>query len=246
MKTYFSATLALTTLLLISCEKKVEPPVIPPQERPISAPTPTPTPQATPLPQATPEARLCPDGTLYVVKHFSVRTQDGLHGFPVGKQVKVVNNSGIDVVVTDGTIETTHARDYFTNDLDKVDSLRATIKRTVQASQSQTAVTQTAKANNDAILHQERERSVIQNQIRRNEEAKKSAETQISALKAEIESLKPKYGTYNPSTGWNLRKAYYSSPTKQRNEMLISQLESQQRAIDTTLQQLRKQLSEIK
>jgi len=163
MKTYFSATLALTTLLLISCEKKVEPPVISPQERPISAPTPTPTPIPTPTPVPTPQSRLAPFGTFYVIKNFSVKTDDGLHGFPAGKKVTLVREDILDLVVTDGIMEGRASKDSFTNDLDVVDALIAKTTKGHQAVQQarteqQQMQAQQQSAQNDAISKDREER----------------------------------------------------------------------------------------
>lgn len=161
MKTYFGATLAFTTLLLLSCQKKEEPPIIPDQDRPILAPTPTATPTPTPVP--TPQARLAAPGTYYVIKHFSLRSEDGLYGFPIGKKVTLVREDILDLVVTDGIKEGKAPKDSFTNDLDVLDALcqqTTKVHQSVQQARTEQQQTQAQMqaAQNDAIAKDREER----------------------------------------------------------------------------------------
>lgn len=92
---------------------------------PTLTPTPTPTPTPEPTPVPTPLARLAPTGVYYVVKAFSVTTENGIHGFRVGKQVNMVKLEGGKMFVTDGEIVGSRSPDHFTNDLDIVDRIQA-------------------------------------------------------------------------------------------------------------------------
>ena len=74
---------------------------------------------------AKPEAggkRLAPAGIGYVVKRFSVSTDAGVHGFSVGKEVKIVKESSGGVTVSDGVAKVTTAKQNITNDLDVRDA----------------------------------------------------------------------------------------------------------------------------
>lgn len=74
-----------------------------------------------------PPARLAPDGVFFVVRAFSVQKEDGIQGFPVLKQVRLVREEGGEFVVTDGQAEGRAPKANFTNDLDVVDRLRRTL-----------------------------------------------------------------------------------------------------------------------
>jgi len=81
-----------------------------------------PTPAPTPAP--TPQVRLAPDGVFFVVKAFSMQTDDGIRGFPILKEVRLVREEGDDLIVSDGQAEGRAPKANFTNDLDVVDRLR--------------------------------------------------------------------------------------------------------------------------
>jgi len=133
MKRYLIIIGSLTCLVLNSCEKKKAPVAPVRYVEPTPSPTPTSTPTATPAP--TPQARLAPPGTLYVVKNFSIRTEDGLHGFPPGKKVTLVREDILDLIVTDDVIEGRAPKDSFTNDLDILDAVMAKTAKMQQAAQ---------------------------------------------------------------------------------------------------------------
>ncbi len=210
MKTYYSATLALIILLLVSCQKKEEPPIIPKQEPPIPAPTPTPTPIPTPTPVPTPQARLAPEGTFYVVKNFSARTEDGLHGFPVGRKVTLVREEFLDLVVTDGVMEGTASKDSFTNDLDVVDALIAKASKGHQAVQQarteqQQMQAQQQSAQNDAMAkeREERRKQQIAASISVLRQQKDALSSRIREAAHERESKGyPKYGGSRRNSGY--------------------------------------------
>lgn len=185
MKKYISAVLAFTNILLISCQKKTEPPVTQREESPVMAPTPTPIPTVTPEP--TPQARLAAPGTFYVIKSFSVRTEDGLHGFPVGKQVTLVREGILDLVVTDGIMEGKASKDSFTNDLDVADSLNINASKVHQAVQQarteqQQTQAQQQSAQNDAIAkdREERQKQQIDANIRSLRQQKEALSSRIN------------------------------------------------------------------
>ena len=92
-----------------------------PSPSPTPAPNPTPTP--TPSPSPTPVVRLAPEGTLYVVEDFSVTTETGIHGFPSGKQVRLISHFGQDVTVADGDVRATQPDRFFTRDMEVVERI---------------------------------------------------------------------------------------------------------------------------
>jgi hypothetical protein len=68
--------------------------------------------------------RLAPEGELYVLESFSVQHATGVTGFPQGKQVTLVREDGGSFVVSDGQIEVSKPKSFFTRDLDVVDGIR--------------------------------------------------------------------------------------------------------------------------
>jgi len=166
MKTtpYLYIPIFVVSTVLVSCDNKApEPNIQAPEPTPIVAPIPTPIPTATPTatPEPTPQVRLAPSGTLYVVKHFSVSTEDGLHGFPIGRKVTIASEDDLNFTVTDGTMTGTAPKSSFTNDLDVVDKL--SVKQTAIA-ESQQAATQAAaiqkKAADEAAATNEKIKTV--------------------------------------------------------------------------------------
>ena len=114
------------SVVLVSCDRK-ETPIATPEPTPTATPEPTPiaTPEPTPTatPEPTPQVRLAPSGTLYVIKHFSVATDTGLHGFPIGREVTIVSENASSYSVSDGTQTGTAPKTSFSNDLDVVENL---------------------------------------------------------------------------------------------------------------------------
>ena len=107
MKSHLHTIISLTAMLLSSCDRT----------------PPTPTPTATTTPTPIPQVRTTPEGTLLVLKPFSVATDTGLHGFRIGQQVKIVSHDDSNYKVTDGEITGTAPKSHFTNDIDKVAAL---------------------------------------------------------------------------------------------------------------------------
>jgi hypothetical protein len=65
---------------------------------------------------ASSQGSIAPGTILYVLKRFTVKTDDGLQGFPVGKKVTLVRQELSDYVVTDGTLEGHASIDSFTTE----------------------------------------------------------------------------------------------------------------------------------
>ena len=80
-----------------------------------------------PAPTPTPQVRLAPDGVFFVVKAFSVQTEDGINGFPALKEVRLVRQEGDEFIVTDGQAEGRAPKANFSNNLDVVDRLRESL-----------------------------------------------------------------------------------------------------------------------
>ena len=81
-------------------------------------------PEPPPAPTPAPQVRLAPDGIFFVVKAFSVQTEDGINGFPALKEVRLVRQEGDEFIVTDGQAEGRAPKANFSNNLDVVDRLR--------------------------------------------------------------------------------------------------------------------------
>lgn len=77
----------------------------------------------TPMPEVTPVVRMAPDGTLFVIKQFSVSLKDGLHGFPLGREVTLLSEDESNYTVTDGEVSGTAPKSNFTNNLDLLSSI---------------------------------------------------------------------------------------------------------------------------
>jgi hypothetical protein len=86
-------------------------------------------------PSALPE--LAPDGVFYVVRAFSVTHNEGIHGFPQGRQVRLVRRNDNTLVVTDGHFEGQAPSEHFTNDLDVVARLSQENDRQAKAVEQQ-------------------------------------------------------------------------------------------------------------
>lgn len=78
------------------------------------------------VPTAPRQPRHAPAGTLYVLRHFSVNTTDGLYGFSEGKPVTLLHEENGICTVTDGTVRGKAPRSSFTDDLNAVDALPGT------------------------------------------------------------------------------------------------------------------------
>lgn len=121
----------LASVLLCNCEKPAPPVPVKPTPTATPTPAPTPSPSPSPTPQPTPQARLAPPGVFYVVRAFSVTTDEGIHGFRPGKEVRLVKEESTTLLVTDGVIEGRAPKECFTNDLDVIDSIRDEERRQV-------------------------------------------------------------------------------------------------------------------
>ena len=84
-------------------------------------------PEPPPAPTPAPQVRLAPDGVFFVVKAFSVQTEDGINGFPALKEVRLVRQEGDEFIVTDGQAEGRAPKANFSNNLDVVDRLRESL-----------------------------------------------------------------------------------------------------------------------
>lgn len=113
--------LLLAALILASCDRRRPAPIAPvPEPSPSAASSATPDPAPTPSPSAAqaPVVALAPGGKLYVIKRFSVTTEDGLHGFSPGKEVALVRAELDAYVVTDGIVAGKAPKDSFSVDPD--------------------------------------------------------------------------------------------------------------------------------
>lgn len=95
-------------------KKEPTPPAPEPQKTEPAKPQPTPEP---PVPAA-PARRLAPEGVFYAVQAFSVTTDAGIRGIRPGTALKLVNDAGAMLRVTDGQAEFDAKREHLTNDLD--------------------------------------------------------------------------------------------------------------------------------
>ena len=71
-----------------------------------------------PVPTPSETHRLAPPGVLYVIQYASVTTDSGVIGFVPGTRVRLVEDKGETIVVTDGTVKADMPADNLTNDLD--------------------------------------------------------------------------------------------------------------------------------
>jgi hypothetical protein len=99
-----------------------------------------------PPPQPEPPRRLAPPGTYFVVKPFNLTTPEGIHGFPLLKKVQLVREEPDLFIVTDGMAEASAPPSHFTNDLDEVDRIRASLPRPAQPEPSPAPPTATEKS----------------------------------------------------------------------------------------------------
>ena len=211
MKTQFHIILFATSAVFVSCDKTPPPPqAATPEPTPQLLPTPTPTPVPTPAP--TPVVRLAPDGTLYVIKHFSVFLEDGLHGFPLGRKVTLLSEDESNYTVTDGQVSGTAPKTSFTNDLDLLSNIikkantdysnaqKRVLEQRNQSSKERTSTDAPSTANRSAT--QERETSgqsqpsnttrfgaPIPSRNTEGQERRKDLNARIGILKSELNAL---------------------------------------------------------
>lgn len=122
-------------LALSSCKVPVQPVQPVPEPQPV---TPTPPPAPTPAAQIPPpEPATSPDATaeksLYVIKRFTVKIGESLHGFAVGKKVTLLREEAGTCTVTDGTAEGNAPKEYFTADPNAADAVADIRKQREQA-----------------------------------------------------------------------------------------------------------------
>jgi len=181
---------ALLVLLLASCDKPKIVNLESPKEPETQQAPAVPTPQATPTPviqvpiaQPSPQTRSCPEGTLFVIKRFSVTTTDGLHGFPAGKKVKLIREEQDEYVVTDDVIEGKAPKTSFTNDLDVADAINNKQQQAQQAAQLKLNEQQKTASEEKAVSDKNAQSDIEA----RNKEKKIK---QISAIEVQLEELK--------------------------------------------------------
>lgn len=102
---------------------------------------PAPTPAPAPVP---PPKRLAQEGIFYVIQRISVTTDDGVRSIPVGTGVKLVRESGLQLVLNDGGSEFTAARSQVTNDLDEAEGYLRQSRQVASAAILSRAVTAAA------------------------------------------------------------------------------------------------------
>lgn len=139
-----------------------------------------------PVPSPTPAPRLAPEGILYVTERFSVSTDTGLHGFSVGKQVRLIRIDGPNYLVTDGLTEGSAPATSFTNDLDVLDALvsKGAVQRKTQEQRQQEIINESKRTKQ--LLEAQRKQDL---RVARNKQLDQwidNAETQIRLLQEEI------------------------------------------------------------
>ncbi len=84
------------------------------------SPTPSRNPRSSSTPVATPSEhhRLAPSGVLYLIQRASLTTNSGVIGFSPGTRVRLVEDKGETIVVTDGTVKIEVPADILTDDPD--------------------------------------------------------------------------------------------------------------------------------
>lgn len=172
------------------------------------------------MPEPLPKRNLAPLGVLYVVKPFSVTTDSGIHGFPEGRQVKVVREENGEVVVSDGQKTARAPKDSFTNDLNVVAALNEE-----SAKQVQKIAINTKKAEVQKIEASEKT-EVYEKQQEKEEAAKSIAALEVKIAEA---SLKRKQLTaeYKKSKNQYTRVDPDSVPENKERLSQISDLKDQ-------------------
>ena len=143
-----------------------------------------------PSPSPTPVVRLAPEGILYVTERFSVATDSGLHGFSVGKQVKLIRIDGSNCIVSDGEVEGTAPATSFTNDLDILDALvsKTTIQRKTQEQKQQEIINEIKR--NKQLLEEQRKQDLRGARTKQLDLWISNAETQIKLIQEEQRTMR--------------------------------------------------------
>lgn len=125
---------------------------------------------------------------LFVAKSFSVTFEDGIKGFPAGKEVRFIRAEGEEYIVSDGEIEARASIDSFTNDLDEVDALRENAMRDAKAIEQSRLQQQRIAAEREAS-----ERKIQEQNMRDSQKEKWLKE--VAALKAQRDALNKRINT---------------------------------------------------
>jgi prefoldin subunit 5 len=147
---------------------------------------------STPPVPAAPTKRLAPEGIYYVIQPFSVTTDDGVMAVKVGTGVRLVQETGDAMKVTDGKKEFVAKRQQLSNDLDLVTKVHAAYAQSVAAGgENSSSPQQAAIASTVGQLPSESAdaaRAAAEQRIRENAEAIRAAAEQRAQRIAEIRS----------------------------------------------------------
>jgi len=172
---------------------------------------------------------LLPDGTFVVIKPFSITTDYGIHGFPVGKEVKLIDDKGHILKITDGTIETEISREHLTNEkniseevFQTRDNARAAGIRIRQ--EVLTHMQSTIDSTND--LEIQRQRSVLQTNLSRAEASIAKIEKRLFEKQGQMKALRRKHGISSDTTEAKHNRPWRNSHERMRLEKEIPQLKS--------------------
>jgi hypothetical protein len=142
-------------------------------------------------PKPTPEARFAPEGVFYVVRAFSVTHDEGIHGFPRGRKVRLVRRSGNVLLVTDGYSEGQAPIDHFTNDLDQAERLIEESDQLARHAEQRRQQELQLVAENTAQMASEAATSAVQTSQKRRQEA----DLRLKKAKLSLEQLEDRIST---------------------------------------------------
>jgi hypothetical protein len=186
--------------------------------------------------------RLTPEGTLIVIKRFSVKLPDGVHGFPAGKEVRILSEEANEFVVTDGQTEGRAPKDHFTNNIDEADKITGSDRDRREAYEKKVAELADGRQAASEVLQQRQiELELTQLEHRSDMLRIKAQELQLGQdkLNQRIEAAKRQDGA---ATGrfdgmtdlWEL---------SERNKRAISKNEEAQAQLSLKIQKIRSDLA---
>lgn len=142
-----------------------------------------------------PAKRLAPEGVYYVIQAFSVTSETGIKGVPLGTKLTLIKDMGDSLRVTDGRSEFDARREFITNDLDIATHVHALATNQKAAlaewheKQKAAAAEMEAQKSTEAAIGQDRgQRNLAIANLRARDAALAQEESRLRQIIAEIQS----------------------------------------------------------
>ena len=126
------------------------------------------------------------EGTLYVIRRFTVTTKDGLHGFSVGTKVRVVRSEGNQIIVTDEQIEAKTEKTNLTSDLNLLNNVLVKQDMVLDINKRNQEKSENERKKQQVGLDQQRKADLSAYRIKQLDQGIINAEAEIERVNEEI------------------------------------------------------------